>query len=96
MRLAWSALAKAELAEIRRHSIERWGAEIAARYLGDLRNALRPCAAEPERLRPLRGPYYIRRVRSHYLVLHLDPQAGRLTVTRILHVRMDIERHLPR
>jgi plasmid stabilization system protein ParE len=34
-------------------------------------------------------------VRSHYLILHVDPDAGRLTVARILHVRMDIERHLP-
>jgi plasmid stabilization system protein ParE len=34
-------------------------------------------------------------VRSHYPILHLDPGADRLTVARVLHVRMDIERHLP-
>jgi len=28
-------------------------------------------------------------------LLHLDPEAGRLTVARVLHVRMDLDRHLP-
>jgi plasmid stabilization system protein ParE len=96
VRLAWSALAKAELAEIRRHSIDRWGPEVAQRYLADLRDAAKSAAAAPDRLRFLKGPFRIRRVRSHYLILHVDPAIGRLTVARILHVRMDVERHLPR
>ena len=96
MRLAWTALAKTELAEIRRHSIDRWGREVAQRYLADLRDAAKSAAAAPGGLRLLKGPFRIHRVRSHYLILHVDPEAGRLTVARILHVRMDIERHLPR
>jgi plasmid stabilization system protein ParE len=95
LRLAWSSLAKAELAAIRRFSLERWGAAVAHRYLADLRDAARTAADAPERLRPLKGPFRIRRVRSHYLILHVDGDAGRVTVARILHVRMDIERHLP-
>jgi plasmid stabilization system protein ParE len=95
VRLAWSSLAKAELAEIRQHSIGRWGREVAQRYLADLRDAARSAAAAPERLRFLKGPFRITRVRSHYLILHVDRDAGRLTIARILHVRMEIERHLP-
>ena len=95
MKLAWTELAKAELAEIRRYSIARWGPEVAARCLGELRDAAKASAAHPERLRIIQGPYYLRRVGSHYLVLHVDAGAGRVTVARILHVRMDIERHLP-
>jgi plasmid stabilization system protein ParE len=96
MRLAWSTLAKTELAEIRRHSIDRWGREVAQRDLADLRDAAKSAAAAPDGLRLLKGPFRIRRVRSHYLILHVDPGAGRLTVARVLHVRMDVERHLPR
>lgn len=95
MRLAWSVLAKAELADIRRFSVDRWGRAVALRYLGGIRDAAKDAAVHPERLRLLRGSFRIRRVGSHYLILHLDPEADRLTVARILHVKMDIERHLP-
>ena len=94
MRLACSGLAKSELADIRRFSTERWGRAVAVRYLEDLRDAAL-AASRPSGLRHLKGPYYIRRVRSHYLILHLDPDAQRLTVARVLHARMDVERHLP-
>lgn len=95
MKLAWSNLAKAELVELRRHSIDRWGSKVAGRYLEDLRDAARRVAASPGLARPLRDPFRILRVRSHYLVLHVDETAGRLTVARVLHVAMDLERHLP-
>jgi toxin ParE1/3/4 len=95
MKLAWSVLARAELAEIRRYSVERWGRDVAVRYLEDLRDAARSAAAHPETLRPLRGPYRLRRARSHVLILHVDSAADRLTVARVLHVSMDLARHLP-
>jgi plasmid stabilization system protein ParE len=37
----------------------------------------------------------ILRVRAHYLIVHIDEDADRLTVARVLHMAMDIERHLP-
>jgi plasmid stabilization system protein ParE len=86
MRLAWTEIAKAELAEIRRYSVERWGSDVAKGYLA---------AGDPRRLRRLRDDWYVLRVRSHCMILHVDPGAGRVTVARILHVRMDIDRHLP-
>ena len=95
MKLAWSVLARAELAEIRRYSVERWGRDVAVAYLTDLRDAARAAAAHPESLRRLREPYRLRRVRSHILILHVDAAADQLTVARVLHVAMDLERHLP-
>ncbi len=93
MRLAWSNLARAELEALRRYSIDNWGAVVARQYLEDIRDAARLVAAQRERARPLRGPFRIFRVRSHYLIVHVD--GDRLTVARVLHSRMDIERHLP-
>ena len=72
MRLAWSRLAHAELADIRRYSVERWGRAVAVRYLQDLRDAAK-AEADPARLRMLGGPYRIRGARSHCLILHVDP-----------------------
>lgn len=93
MKLLWSNLARQELEALRRHSIDNWGAVVARRYLEDIRDAARLVAGQPERARPLRGPFRIFRVRSYYLIVHVDGQ--RLTVARVLHSRMDIERHLP-
>jgi toxin ParE1/3/4 len=95
VKLAWSALAAAELRDLRRYSVERWGRAVAVRYLEDLRDAAKAVATEPDRARPLRGDLRILRVRSHYLIVHVDAEVGRVTVARVLHVAMDIERHLP-
>lgn len=95
MRLAWSNLATEELRALLRYSTEGWGRDVALRYLEDVRAAAKLVAADPRRARLLKDPYRIFRVRSHYLILHLDPDAGRITVARVLHSAMDIERHLP-
>ena len=95
MRLAWSRLARAVLAEIRRYSIDTWGRPVAIRYMQDMRDAAKTAAAEPTRARPLRGPWRLMRARSHYLICHSDQNADRLTVFRVLHGAMDIERLLP-
>ena len=95
MKLAWSNLARQELANLSRYSIEQWGATVARRYLEDVRDTAKAAAARPDRTRPLRQDFRIVRVRSHYLILHVDPAEQRVTVARVLHVAMDIERHLP-
>lgn len=95
MKLSWSNLARKELEELGRYSIDNWGAPVARRYLEGVRDAAKAAAERPERTRLLRGPYRLLRVRSHYLILHVDPAARRVTIARILHVAMDIERHLP-
>lgn len=95
MKLVWSNLARNELAEIRRHSIDTWGRIVAFRYLQDLRHAAGVVAANAAHARRLRGPWRIMRVRSHYLICHCDETTDTLTVARVLHTAMQIERHLP-
>jgi plasmid stabilization system protein ParE len=95
VKLAWSNLARQELEELRRYSIERWGVGVARRYLEDIRDAAKAAAQHPERARHLRDSFWILRVRSNYLILQVDPQGQRVTIARVLHVAMDIERHLP-
>lgn len=96
MKLAWSNLAVRELQALRAHSIERWGEDVARGYLSDLRDAAKRVAARPDRAKRLKGAFRIARVRSHYLIVHVDEAADRLTIARVLHTAMDIERHLPR
>ena len=95
MKLVWSNLAKNELVEIRRYSVASWGRVVAVRYLQDLRNAARAVAADATRARRLTGPWRIMRARSHYLICHHDETSDTLTVARVLHTAMEIERHLP-
>ena len=95
MKLDWSNLAKEELLELRRFSVRRWGRDVAQRYLEDVRAAAKQLAADPDRGKPLKGPYRILRVRFHCLIVHVDPAADRVTIARVLHAVMDIERHLP-
>lgn len=96
MKLAWSRLATQEMTQLRRFSIERWGQAVAVRYLEDIRDAATTLAARPQSAKPLRGNLRIQRVRSHYLIVHADETADTLTVARVLHTAMDIERHLER
>lgn len=95
MKLVWSNRAKAELHDLRRYSIERWGGAVAKRYLEDIRDIAKRVGAAPDRARVLKGPYCIVRARSHYLIVHVDAAADRATIARVLHVSMDVERHLP-
>ncbi len=95
MKLAWSRLAQRELHELRRYSVKRWGRDVARRYLEDVRDAAKLLGTEPSRAKPLKGPFRVFRVRSHCLIAHVDEAADRLTIARVLHVAMDLERHLP-
>jgi len=94
VKLAWSNLTVHELRELRRHSIDRWGRVVALRYIEDVRDAAKRAAADPYTTRTLRGALRIVRVRSHYLIIHVDGGASTVTIARLLHVAMDIERHL--
>ena len=95
MKLAWSNLAKDDLRELRRYSTERWGREVIQRYLRDIRDAARCIAVKPDRARPLKGSFRLVRVRSHYLIVQVESVLNRLTVARVLHTAMDLERHIP-
>ena len=94
MKLAWSNRAIGELRELRLSSVERWGHMVAKRYLEDLQNAAKQLSGDPSRARPLKGPFRILRIRSHDLIVHVVAVANHLAIARVLHVAMDIERHL--
>jgi plasmid stabilization system protein ParE len=95
VKLAWSNLANAELRELRRYSVDRWGSNVADRYLEDIRSAVKPLSVDPLGARPLKGPFRILRVRSHDLIVHVDTAADLLTIARVPHVAIDIGRPLP-
>ena len=105
MKRAWSSLARAELQALRRFSEQRRGREITLRQialrqitlrqLAEIRSAANTVRTEPHLARPLKAPFCRVRVGSHYRILHIDREADRLTVARILHAAMDIDRHLP-
>lgn len=94
MKLVWSNIVKAELDSLRRFSTDRWGRDVALRYLKDPRDAAKCVATDPRRAKSLKGPFYGFRVRSHYLTLRVNDVDGTLTVARILHVAMDIDRYI--
>ena len=96
MKLAWSKLARQELEELRRYSIQNWGSMVARRYLEDVRDAAKSVAEQPLRSRELRGSLRIQRIRSHHLIFAVDAGQEVVTIARVLHSAMDIERHLPR
>ncbi len=95
MRLAWSHLAIAELKEIRRTSISRWGRAVAAGYIADLRDAAKRVAECPDTARTIQGHLRLVRARSHYLIVYVSEDTRTVTIARILHTAMEIERHLP-
>ena len=95
MKLGWSNLARQDLEHLRRYSVNTWGVAVARRYFEDIRDTANAAAERPERARLLRGDFRIQRVRSHVLILHVDVGRERVTVARVLHGAMDIERHLP-
>ncbi|GAB5467499.1 MAG: hypothetical protein Kilf2KO_05290 [Rhodospirillales bacterium] len=95
MKLVWSRQAKTELVELRRTSVETWGRAVGLRYLEDVRDAATRAASQPASCRKLRGAFRILRVRSHYLIFHVDDAADCVTVAKVLHSAVDIERHLP-
>lgn len=95
MKLAWSEIARRELRQLRSYSIEQWGQRVAAGYVDDLRDAAKSAAAHPRRARRLDDRFYLVGVRSHYLILAIDHANDTLTVTRVFHVTMDLDRHLP-
>jgi toxin ParE1/3/4 len=94
VKLAWSNLARQELEHLRRYSIEHRGAQFAERYLEDVRDAANAVTERPMKSRLLKGNLRIHRVRSHYLIMAVDFAQQVVTIARVLHSAMDIERHL--
>jgi toxin ParE1/3/4 len=90
-----STLAQSDLREIVAQSRQAWGKVQATRYASDIAAALKKIGAHPDRY-PLFGAERpdVRRLRSGRHILFYREDAEAVAVLRILHERMDHERHL--
>lgn len=89
-----SPLAEADLEDIWLYTVERWSLEQAESYHDSLVSTFSGLATGAKRGRPVtvREGYFKYAVGSH-LIFYRHSDAG-IDVIRVLHQRMDIERHL--
>jgi toxin ParE1/3/4 len=94
-RYALTPRAQADLEDIWNYTVARWGADQAEKYLRRLAEAMANVAADPERGRACddaRAGYSKYAVGAHVLFYRKAPKG--VEVVRILHQRMDFQRHL--
>ena len=92
---ALSPRASADIDEIWDYTAQRWDADQAERYVRLIQDAIETVAADPQRARPcdgVRAGYRRYRVGSHVVFFRLVGR--RIEIMRILHQRMDFDRHL--
>ena len=90
-----SPRAKADIDEIWDYTVAHWNLEQAETYIRWIQAAIEVIAAEPETGRSceaVRAGYRKHSVGSHIIFFRLT--RGGIDVVRILHGRMDFERHL--
>jgi toxin ParE1/3/4 len=95
MQYVVSRLAERDLDDIWDYTAERWSTDQAEDYVGRMRTAVEILAADPARGRPcddIRQGYRKYRVGSHMIFYRI--RGGRIVIVRILHQRMDFQRHL--
>ncbi|WP_280212185.1 type II toxin-antitoxin system RelE/ParE family toxin [Nocardia cyriacigeorgica] len=91
-----SPAAQADLEEIYDYTCDRWDHDQAETYLREIQHAIERAAANPRIGRPcddIRSGYRRLTAGSHTLYYRLTP-AGQVDVVRVLHQRMDVDRHL--
>jgi toxin ParE1/3/4 len=94
-RIEFTPRARRDIEDIWDHSLERFGFEKADAYLRDIQLAAETVAGDPRRGRAcddIRAGYRKFLVGAH--VLFFRASESRVVVVRILHQRMDFERHL--
>ncbi len=90
-----SPLARSDLEDIWTYSRLQWGLNQAEAYLRDIQRAIEAAAANRRRGRPcddIRQGYFKLAIGSH--ILFYRQADGDIDVVRILHQRMDFDRHL--
>lgn len=91
-----SPAARADIESIWSHTVGRWGAGQAEQYLRLIQAACEELAQGTRLSRPadhVRPGYHRAEVGSHILFFRRG-EAGGIDIIRILHQRMDIDRHL--
>jgi len=87
--------ARRDIEDIWGHSLERFGVDTAEAYLRDIKRAAETVANDPRRGRAcddVRAGYRKFSVGAH--VLFFKTFENKVVIVRILHQRMDFERHL--
>jgi toxin ParE1/3/4 len=95
-RYVLSPRAHADLSGIWDYTAKHWGVDQAERYVRQIVAACADLAGGRKQGRSIdevRPGYFKCAIGSHVLFYRLKP-AGRIEVVRILHGRMDVERHL--
>lgn len=90
-----SPRARSDIREIGRYTLGRWGVDQAEVYVAMIRDAVASVAADPRRGRScdeVRAGYFKFAVGSH--VIFYRQVGADIDVVRILHGRMDFDRHL--
>jgi toxin ParE1/3/4 len=90
-----SPRAQADIDEIWDYTADRWDIDQADHYVGEIRRAVETVADDPRKGRPcdhLRVGYRKYPIGAHVLFFRLVTDG--IEVVRILHQRMDFERHL--
>lgn len=92
--LTFSPAALADISDIWDYTAERWGLDQADQYTDDIRDACVGLAAGEKRGREVdvRSGYLKYAVGRHFVFFRMS-DAG-VTVIRILHQSMDVDRHL--
>jgi toxin ParE1/3/4 len=87
--------ADADLADIARYTVGRWGYEQAETYLLAFEDAFQKLAAFPDTGRPIeeRAGYFRHERGSHAIFYRKEPEG--ILIVRVLHQRMEPRRHLP-
>lgn len=88
-------VARADLEQIYDYTLDRWDIDQAEHYVRELLRAFDRAADNPGRGRPcddIRPGYYRLPTGSHTLYYRIT--GGTVEIMRILHQRMDPERHL--
>jgi toxin ParE1/3/4 len=94
-RLEFTEIARADLKSIRRYSHRSWGPERTTQYMAALRDAMKGLVAGTvvSRTRDdLRPGLQMAASGRHCVFFEADP--SRILVVRVLHDRMDYQRHL--
>jgi toxin ParE1/3/4 len=94
-RYTLSPRAQSDIEEIWDYTAAHWGADQAERYLRQIKAEIEAVASDPRRGRAcdeLRAGYRKHPAGSHLLFYRTTPNG--VDIVRILHRRMDFERHL--
>lgn len=95
-RYAFTPRARADLSEIWNYTARRWDPGQADRYIRQIEAVCADLAAGRKQGRSAASvrPGYFRCAAGSHVLFYKTGDAGTLEIVRILHQRMDVERHL--